>query len=128
MGKGKSICLYDWLIAANATCGTMEESYCELPTGQEGFELKILPSPRNQEKELIKQEMLSSLSTEAKEVIDIVLNSPAEVIESLTTPTYNCISKSLISKYLKHKNWKKNKIESSFNEIKLFVTGLEELG
>jgi hypothetical protein len=52
----------------------------------------IIPSEVNPEIMLIKKQNYENLSNEAKEVIDIILNSPQEVIDVFSTPKLKMIS------------------------------------
>ena len=62
---------------------------------------------------------LASLSTEAKEIIDIVFNTPAELLNTVTLSKPNLnLSISRIKKYLVNKNWKSKQIFKTINEIK----------
>lgn len=74
-----------------------------------------LSSKHNQEKEYILKDTISKLSKEAREIIDIVLNAPADLITML--PKSN-LSKHQLTKYLRLKGWKIPTILRTFNEIK----------
>lgn len=56
------------------------------------------------EKKVIKKDLYEKTSQEAKEVINLVLNTPSELIEIISTPKGK-ITKSKIKKYLLDK-WK----------------------
>lgn len=84
----------------------------------------ILPSVVNPEKELIKRDNYKNLSEEAKTIIDIVLNSPQEVLTLFTTPKHKRISLRRLKEILS-KNWQSPIIvENSIEEIKKWVKSL----
>jgi len=69
---------------------------------------------------VIKQEKYNSLSKEAKEVISLVINTPSEIMDIITTPK-GAKSKNLLKNYL-YKKWRSNfLINSIFQEISEFV-------
>lgn len=69
---------------------------------------------------VIKKDLISQLSEEAKEIILIVLEGPKEVIEAITSEKYNCISKQRIKQYLEKKGWRPKTINRCFEELKHF--------
>ena len=80
------------------------------------------PSP---ERECLFRELLSLFSTEAKEVIKLVLDSPAELIDiALTSRTRKAITLHTLTRYLRHQGWPLPTINDAFAEIKI---GLKEL-
>jgi hypothetical protein len=101
-----------------------EISYMELSTfgDEKNF---TLPSHFNQEEEYLKKEAFEKLSKEAKDVINIVLGSPAEILEKFKTSKYNLYSKELLKRYLKEKfNWKKPKMDRVFVELASYTNQL----
>lgn len=101
-----------------------EIPYIELSTfgNEKNF---VLPGHFNQEDEYLKMESFEKLSKEAKDVIDIVLNSPAEILEKFKTSKYNLYSKELLKGYLKEKfNWKKPKMDRVFVELASYTNQL----
>lgn len=77
----------------------------------------------DQESKVIKSEQYSNLSQESKTVISIIVNTPSEIIDMITTPTGEK-SKNLIIKYLL-KRWRSKLIvESVVQEITEFVRSL----
>lgn len=74
----------------------------------------------NQEKQLIKHEQFKELSSEAKEVIDIVLNAPKEILEVITAPSKEETSKKRLRPYLA-KKWGRAKVNKIFDELKEFT-------
>ncbi len=101
-----------------------EISYMELSTfgDEQNF---VLPGHFNQEEEYLKKEAFEKLSREAKQVIDIVLNSSSEILEKFKTSKYNLYSKELLKGYLKEKfQWKKPKIDKVFVELSTYTNQL----
>jgi hypothetical protein len=93
------------------------ENDCE----EEGI---ILEAVSNPEHDFMKKESYERLSDEAKEVIDIVLNSPNEILELFTTPKQQKISAALLKNVLS-KTWKSRFIvENVFKELKQWVNQL----
>ena len=85
----------------------------------------ILPSPLdNPETKMIKRENYENLSNNAKEAIELVLNSPKEILDLFITPKRKKISKRLLGKWLS-KCWKsKLLVEHTFKEIQEWVNKL----
>ena len=73
-----------------------------------------LPSKYNQEKECILRDTINCLSREAREITNIVLNAPADLIAMLPKPR---LSKHQLTKYLRLKGWKIPAVLRAFNEI-----------
>ena len=72
------------------------------------------PTP---EEILIKKDAFNNLSTEAKEIIRIILNTPSEMLQAVTTKKANKISRPLIQKYLS-KIWHSKYIsETAMEEV-----------
>lgn len=101
-------------------------SYQQSYTPQEpGYNIRFLdsmesdlPSP---EDTLLKKEAFLGLSTEAKEVVILILNSPQEILDCFFTPKYNKISKDRIWKFLsENKGWKPKVITKCFRELREF--------
>jgi hypothetical protein len=84
----------------------------------------ILPCPINPEEQLIKKQNYNRLSSEAKEVINIILNSPQEVIELFMTPKLKKISLIRLKRILA-KSWNSPLlVENAIQEIKEWVRKL----
>jgi len=67
--------------------------------------------------------LIENLSSEAKEMVEVVLNTPAEMIELVRAMTSNRqgkmhVYKSNVRAYFKAKGWKTAMIVSCFDEIK----------
>ena len=73
-----------------------------------------LSSKYNQEKECILRNTINCLSKEAKEITNIVLNAPSDLVAMLPKPR---LSKHQLTKYLRLKGWKIPAILKAFNEI-----------
>ena len=125
MGKGKSMLTYPWLTVYQ-TMKNGDISYFEQSILNEGLPTEIqLPSELNQEKIVIKKDLIISLSNEAKEVIRLVLNSPIEILETFQTSKYKTISKQKIKDHLTTNGWPPRRIEKVFTELKTFTMDLE---
>lgn len=61
--------------------------------------VELCSSLPNPEQTLLRKESYEKLSAEAKEMISIILNSPAEIIEMLLTPKQKRITKRYVKKY-----------------------------
>jgi len=97
--------------------------YSELPWKDELT--LILESKLNQENEFFKKEAFENLSSEAKEVVNIVLNSPDEILQLICTSKFGMYSKDLLKKYLhKNKGWENKKIKKVFRELSKYVNAM----
>lgn len=112
--------LQDWQVAYNVARGFSDVPYNESEV-DENF---ILPSASNQEKELLRKEEFLTLSDEAKDVVRLILHSPADILKDLTTMKYGCISKDKIRKKLFTMGWKHRLIDKTFLELKKFTNNL----
>lgn len=75
----------------------------------------------NPEKSLIKKEMFNVLSSEAKEILGLILNSPTEFLSIFGFETAKQANKEIIKKKLS-KQWNdKRYVNKLFNEISEFV-------
>ena len=125
MAKGKATNLYAYLTIYQ-TMKYGDIPYFEQSTPRENQKEIMLPSSSNQERDVIKKDLFTKLSSEAKEVINIVLNSPNEILETFKTPKYGIISRNKIKKYLISNGWKTKFVEKVFSELKEFVMSFEE--
>lgn len=65
------------------------------------YENDFIPAPTiSAERAIIKKEAFENLSNEAKELIQIILNSPTEILEALATPKSKRITKNSIFQHL----------------------------
>ena len=109
--------VYNYLKDGIQTISTIENQ------DEESTEI-ILPSNENPENILIKKQNYQNLSNEAKEVINIILNSPQEVMDLFLTPKKREVSISRLKTILT-KSWKSALIvESAFKEISKWVKRL----
>jgi len=83
-------------------------------------EIFLIDETVNPEKDLIKKESYQNLSDEAKQVIDICLNAPMEIMNQLKSPIFGVVSKNSLLKYFR-KIWKRQKTFSVFQEVSEFV-------
>ena len=77
----------------------------------------------NPEQALLFSEVLEELSREASEVVDVVLNTPGELIELVRQMTSNRQGKmhlyrSGVTRFFKDKGWGATKINRTYTEIK----------
>jgi len=126
-GNGKHVNPYDYLTVIE-TCkkGVVEldrpvikgKMYTEDVTA-----LDMMPGiDPSQEELIIKRDSFSKLSKESKEIIEIVLNSPADIIDCFITPKYNKISREKIKAYLVKEGWNDKTVKTCFQEIKDFCS------
>lgn len=85
----------------------------------DGIEVELeergLSTPASQEKQCILADTINKLSKEAKEIISIVLEAPADLLAMLPK---QMLSKHQLTKYLRLKGWKFPLITKTFIEIK----------
>lgn len=113
----------DLLTAYNLMFGNGQVAYSELPWGDS--EQLILPSDSNQEESYLRKEAFEKLSDEAKEVINVLLNSSGEILQMICTSKFGMHSKRLLEKYFhENKGWKNKKIEKTFKEITHYVNAM----
>lgn len=90
----KRVKSYDWLCGYNVLFGEWLtpddiDLYSKIP---------------NAEKVVIKKELWNQLSAEAKEVIEIILFAPTEVLDQLRTPERKLLTKGSIKRYFR-RHW-----------------------
>lgn len=137
---GKGFVEFDWQVAYNIAYCNGIESYVENPEnnqeeGKTGFSYKgsVIFSSKNQERDFIKKDLIQNLSKEAKDIIFLILKSPAEILKDLMPPKYKgttseageIFSKELIRKKLRNEGWKNQKIEKAFQELRTLIKELE---
>jgi len=118
---------YNYLIVYNyikdgclQNINTIEVQNSDLP--EDGIILNT--EQENPEDFLIRKDEYNHLSTEAKEIINIILNSPQEILELFITPKRKNISISRL-KVILSKCWNSSlMVESAFKEIKRWVKKL----
>jgi hypothetical protein len=125
MGTGKKMMIYPWLCVYNSM------HYGDIPYNEHPDENDqesiVLPSRENQEDLVIKKDLAEKLSSEAKDVVRLILNSPSEILEMFMTEKYRTISKRKIGQYLIEKGWKQTKVDRIFSELKVFVTDFDNI-
>jgi len=84
------------------------------------------PKQGNIEKEIIKKDLFEKLSNEAKEVLNIVYNSPAELLEFAITPARHMWSSKGVKKYFK-KTIGTKKAKQALPEVKHFLKEIIQL-
>lgn len=78
------------------------------------------PKQGNIEKEIIKKDLFEKLSEEAKEVVSLVYNCPAELLEFAITPARHIWSSKGVKKYFK-KTIGTKKTKQALPEVKHFL-------
>ena len=85
-------------------------------------------SKNNPEKELIRKEFIISLSKRGKEVIEVIFNSPAEVLNIFLSKKGTFIRREKLKDYLVHKKgWKYREVEEVFQELSEYVKDIDKL-
>ena len=84
-----------------------------------------LTSPeRNQEDITIRKDAFTKLSTEAIEVVKLVIDAPAELVE-LVSPTRKQPTRNVVRRFLTSVlKWRHKKVDAVFTELKKYVEGL----
>lgn len=100
-------------------------NYCNQKENQnlEINKLQLSSKIKNPEENACFKNLIENLSKEAKEMVDVVLNTPLEIIELVREMSSNRqghmhVYKSNIKAYFKAKGWKQALILSCFDEIK----------
>lgn len=125
-GNGKHMVWHDYQTAFETVFHGIVE--LDEPIGMENGSREVTrldmmeSSYTSPEDEIIMKDSFSHLSKEAMEVINLVLNSPMEVIECLKTPKYDKISKRKVRKYLEKNGWETRKVKSCFEELREFCS------
>ena len=70
-----------------------------------------------QEESLFFNDILKELSSDAKEIVKIVFNTPTELIEMLPTKQPRGVNKHQIQKHLRRNGWNFSQIWNAFGEI-----------
>ena len=66
-----------------------------------------------------------SLSSEARYVLDLILNAPAEALHLITTPSHNDITLPRIANYLrKYIGWETKQVSRTLDELRSYVEAL----
>ena len=66
-----------------------------------------------------------TLSTEACYVLELILNTPTEILQLVTTPIRDTISLPRIARYLRNfMGWETRKVSQTFSEIQNYVVNL----
>ena len=81
----------------------------------------VLIDNETPEKEVIKNDTYQKLSKEAKEVLNIVLNTPAEILEIIATPKLAKIKPEKLRDYL-YMTYNKRVVRRIYRELKRFTS------
>jgi hypothetical protein len=100
MSNGSTLRAYKLRCACSALCLSSYLPYDTVEGYEEDSLMSVLPTHfPSPEEVLIRRETFSTLSDEAKEIIRLILNAPAEVAEQLKTPKGK-VSINLVRVYL----------------------------
>ena len=81
-----------------------------------------MSSPPLQETRILKKEEYRELSKEAKQVIDLVLNTPTVLLVYLITRKYGVLSTKRLRRFLRKRNgWTKEKTRAVLSELKDYI-------
>lgn len=120
---------FDYLVAMNASQASFYLPVCTTGFDTEDAE-SMLSSPEvelvdqnpSPEEWAIKHNLFQSLSGEAKFVVKLILQTPAEIAELLSTKLDVEISKTMLRNILSTKfRWKPKNIDKAFIEISTYV-------
>ena len=81
----------------------------------------VLASNENQERQVIKNDVYQKLSAETKEVIQIVLNTPAEILEIIATPKLAKIKPEKLKEFL-YQTYTKKIVRRVYRELRRFTS------
>lgn len=70
---------------------------------------------------LAKKQIFNCLSNEAKEVVQLILNCPSEILELITTPQQNRITKTRIKRYFSQHWHSQFIVDETIKEIEAWV-------
>lgn len=129
-GTGKKAVWHDYQVAFEAVWRGLEELDKPVLTkagnGQTLLFGETLPSKGYSPEEIaIKKDAYTRLSSDAREIFDIIVEAPAEIINALKTPKYNKISVRKFSAFLKEGGWSCQDIENCFSELREFLSVID---
>lgn len=81
------------------------ETHCHIETPEEYVDRKT---------------RMASLSKEAKYVLDILIKTPKEILQLISTPTGK-ITRSSITRYLKSQGWRPEGCEAALEEVRTYL-------
>lgn len=124
-GKGKKFVKFNLLIAHNILFLGIEEiindtvNY-DLSDKCKNKTVSLISHYKSTDIEnfITKKDYIEKLSSEAKDIIKIIFNSPEEFLNSITTEKYNCISKRLLKNKLISIGWQRKVVDSAFKELR----------
>jgi hypothetical protein len=123
--KGKKINYLDWMTAyqiAKNGCSSVDDLIITTETADR--ELRNLCIQPDAEHQCIKNDMYSRISSEAKEVISLIMCAPSELLDEILKPN-GFSRKERIIKYLKNKHgWNLAQTKKCMQELKEYVTCL----
>lgn len=106
-------------ISFESFCAAFQDSYLTI---EEAY--NELQSRQTQEEEMIRKELLSNLSGEAKFIVRLVLSSPLEVLEALSPPNYKRPTRNSLRRHLAALGFTNKTIDFAFDELKAYTKEL----
>ena len=106
-------------ISYDSFCAVFESSYVSLsqePLTENQFEQ--LREKNSALDLLIRKELVSNLSKDAKEVVLTILDAPMNILEVLSPANYKRPTRNMLRKYLFQSGWEHKKIDAVFIELK----------
>ena len=98
----------------------VQDGTMEYYSGQIKNRLESNFNQHNQEREILFKQSLQLLSTEAMEVVSLVINTPTELLSIVLQKDSPRLTKTDLKVFLRSKGWKFKNIFSAFLEIKNF--------
>lgn len=118
----KRVSVHDWQRGFDVIYG---EWYSVNPCDCEAdYEIRLHARIPNPEQILLRKEAWENLSTEAKEIIEVILDSPAEILEMLKTPKRRLLTKRSIRKYFRSRWNSKFIADMTIKEISVWANQL----
>ena len=112
-------------ISYDSFCAIFRSSYISLsqePSTENQFEQ--LREKNSALDLLIRKELVSNLSDDAKEVVLAILNAPINILEALSPANYKRPTRNMLRKYLFQSGWQHKKIDVVFDELKEYCDQL----
>ena len=111
-------------ISFDSFCTIFHSSYLSLsdPTMFERF--YELRQEQNQMNLVLRKELLTNLSKEAKTIVRFLVTAPTDVIESLSAPNYKRPTMNTLHKYFFKEGWQHKVIDITFKELKEYAKQL----
>ncbi|MFB5622467.1 MAG: hypothetical protein ACE5RH_00560 [Nitrosarchaeum sp.] len=115
---------FNYLAAYNILCGLKPVSTIESSTEDDSNEIILSSTSPDAEKRLMKIGAFESLSEEAKEIINIIINAPPEFFNLITTPKRSLISKRMLKTLFVDLWYSEFIVEETLREIEQWIKTL----